>query len=100
MSVLEDINNVRRVLRAKRHFRREHMTRPERALVWTLVFGPTLLVLVAVALLVSGRSHALGIGLLLVALVGFAVPVRPVVIAKVQRRMTREGRDLSYRPPE
>jgi predicted MFS family arabinose efflux permease len=72
------------------------MTRPERALVWTLVYGPTLSMLVAIALLISGRSHVLGLALLFVALVGFAVPVRPVVVATVRRRLAREGRDEHY----
>ncbi len=59
---------------------------------WTLALGPGVLVVIAVALLLFGHARAVGIALLIVALVVMAVPVSPLLGAKVRRREARAGR--------
>jgi hypothetical protein len=79
-------------MRRLREVRRKRLTRGERILGWTLALGPSVLVVVAVALLLSDHARTIGIALLIVALVVMAVPISPLLGAKVRRREARAGR--------
>jgi hypothetical protein len=89
---LENIRNLPRNLRRLREVRRKRLTRGERILGWTLALGPGVLVVVAVALLLLDHARTVGIGLLVVALVLMAMPVSPLLGAKVRRREARAER--------
>jgi hypothetical protein len=89
---LENIRNVPRNMRRLREVRRKRLTRGDRILGWTLALGPGVLVVIAVALLLFDHARAVGIALLIVALVVMAVPVSPLLGAKVRRREARAGR--------
>jgi hypothetical protein len=89
---LENVKNLPRNMRLLRERRRKRLTRAERILGWTLALGPGVLVILAFALLLSDHARALGIALLIVALMGMAVPIAPLLSAKVRRRETRAGR--------
>ncbi|MGA2452856.1 MAG: hypothetical protein ABSG93_05000 [Solirubrobacteraceae bacterium] len=92
MGRLENIRNVPRNMRRLREVRRKRLTRGDRILGWTLALGPGVLVVIAVALLLFDHARAVGIALLIVALVVMAVPVSPLLGAKVRRREARAGR--------
>jgi hypothetical protein len=92
MGYVEDVRNFRSNVRRLRERRRERLTRGERILGWSLALGPGVLVILAVVLLLSDEARALGIALLIVALVGMAVPIAPLLGAKVRRREARAGR--------
>ena len=92
MGHLENIRNLPRNLRRLREVRRKRLTRGERILGWTLALGPGVLVVVAVALLLLDHARTVGIGLLVVALVLMAMPVSPLLGAKVRRRKARAER--------
>jgi len=79
-------------MRRLREVRRKRLTRGDRILGWTLALGPGVLVVIAVALLLFDHARAVGIALLIVALVVMAVPVSPLLGAKVRRREARAGR--------
>jgi hypothetical protein len=92
MGYVEDVRNFRSNVRRLRERRRERLTRGERILGWSLALGPGVLVILAVVLLLSDEARALGIALLIVALVGMAVPIAPLLGAKGRRREARAGR--------
>jgi len=79
-------------MRRLREIRRKRLTRGERILGLTLALGPSVLVVVAVSLLLFDHAHAVGIALLILALVAMAVPISPLLGAKVRRREARSGR--------
>lgn len=91
MGHLENIRNLPRNMRRLREVRRRRLTRGERILGWTLALGPSVLVIVAVALLLFDYARAVGVALLIVALVVMAMPVSPLLGAKVRRREARAG---------
>jgi hypothetical protein len=88
----EDIRNFPSNVRRLRERRRKQLTRGERILGWSLALGPGVLVILAVALLLSDHARALGIALLIVALAGMALPIAPLLGAKVRRREARAAR--------
>jgi cytochrome b subunit of formate dehydrogenase len=83
-----------KALRRGREARRRLLTRGERVFAWSLIVAPSLLVLGGVALLMWGKgaSHGVGIALLIVALFAMAVPVSPLLGARVRRREARAAR--------
>jgi hypothetical protein len=91
MGHVENIRNFPSNARRLRERRSKLLRKRERILGWSLALGPTVLVLIAVALLLSDDAHAVGIALLIVALAGIAVPVAPLLGAKVRRREARTG---------
>jgi hypothetical protein len=92
MGHVENIRKFPSNVRRLRERRRERLTRGERILGWSLALGPGVLLILAVALLLSDDDRAVGIALLIVALVGMAVPIGPLLGAKVRRREARTGR--------
>jgi len=92
---LAAFNDRRRRLR---ELRREQLTWAERVWVWTVFWvagiGPTLLIVAGVLLLVHGGPHVVGIALLLIGLVGMAVPTGPLLRAWGHRRETRRNAQL------
>jgi hypothetical protein len=92
MGHVENIRNFPSNVRRLRERRRKRLTRGERILGWSLALGPGVLVILAVALLLSDDARALGIALLIVALAGMAVPIAPLLGVKVRRRDARAGR--------
>jgi hypothetical protein len=87
-----DLGDFGSTLRRNREERRRLLKRNERFVGWTLALAPSILVVVGVLVLLNGSSRALGIGLLLVGLVVIAVPVSPLLRARVRRREARAGR--------
>lgn len=88
-------------MRRNREARRELLTRGERAVGWLLAFLPTILLVGAIALLISGHgaaAHALGIALLILTLVVAAVPISPLLSARVRRRPAQAG--ITDRQPD
>ena len=86
MGRLATFNENRRRLR---QLRRERLTPAERALGWAMAVGPSLLLVAGVLLLLDGGSRVVGIALLLVALVVMAMPIGPILGARVRRREAR-----------
>ena len=82
-------------MRRNRDARRELLTSGERAVGWLLAFLPTLLTVGGLALLISahGAARGVGIGLLILALILMAVPVSPLLRARVRRREARVKRE-------
>jgi hypothetical protein len=80
---------VRSSFKQKRDERRRLLTRGERLLAWSFAILPAPLVLAAVLVLLQ-RSRAIGIALLVLAIVMTAVPISPVLSARVRRR-ERDG---------
>jgi hypothetical protein len=79
---------LRARLRRSRRTRRELLTRGERILAWTMTLLPTVLVPAGVIILLSGDSSLrfAGITMLVLALVVAAVPISPILQARVRRR--------------
>ena len=100
MGTLENIRNLPRNLRIIRERERRQLTRGERVLGWSLTLGPFVLGVVGVALLLSDEARAVGIALLVLALVAMAVPVGPLLGAKVRRREAQAGRPEDPRRPQ
>lgn len=92
MEHLENIRNLPRNIRRLRELRRKRLTRGERILGWILALGPGVLVPVAIVLLLLDRARAVGLALLIVALVVMAAPISPLLGAKVRRREARAQR--------
>ncbi|HEY4917368.1 MAG TPA: hypothetical protein VIH92_10685 [Solirubrobacteraceae bacterium] len=92
MRHVEDIRNFPSNVRRLRERRRKRLTRGERILGWSLALGPGVLVILAVAMLLFDDARTLGIALLIVALAGMAVPIAPLLGAKVRRREARAAR--------
>ena len=72
---------------------REQLTSGERVVYYGFVASIFVLPLAAVGVLVYGGSsmRGLGIGLLFATLVVYAVPVAPIMKARVRRRRQRAG---------
>jgi len=86
---------ARRALKQAREEQRRQLTRGERILGWSLAILPGPLAVAGVALLVSGvrgAGRGVGIALLIVAVLVMAVPISPVMRAKVRRREARAAR--------
>jgi hypothetical protein len=92
MGRLAAFNNRRRRLR---ELRREQLALAERVWVWTVFWvagiGPTLLIVAGALLLVNSGPHVAGIALLLLGLVGMAVPTGPLLRACGHRRETQRN---------
>ncbi len=86
MGRLAEFNDARRRLR---QHRREKMTLTERAVAWAITLGPSALVVAAVVLLLHGGSGIAGVVFLVVALVAMAIPIGPLMGARVRRREAR-----------
>jgi hypothetical protein len=83
------VGEARRALRRARQEQRTQLTRGERILRWSLAIQPGILAVVGVALLIPGAhgaGHAVGIALLILAVLVVAVPISPVLRAKARRR--------------
>jgi hypothetical protein len=82
------IGYLRAGMRRSRKARRELLTRGERVAAWTMVFMGVFLAPAGVIILLSGGSglHVVGIVLLVLALVVMAVPISPILQARVRRR--------------
>jgi hypothetical protein len=89
------IGYLRARLRRSRRARRELLTRGERIAAWTVTLLSTVLVPAGIIVLLSGDSslRPVGIVMLIVALVVAAVPISPILQARVRRRQrTDESR--------
>jgi hypothetical protein len=89
------VGEARRALRRARQEQRTQLTGGERIVGWSLAVLPGILAVVGVALLVSGvhgGGHAVGIALLILAVLVVAVPISPVMRAKARRREARAAR--------
>lgn len=82
------IGQLRAAMRRRRRVRRELLTLGERVFAWTMALFGVLAVLAGIVILLSGDSglRVVGIVLLLVALVVMAVPISPILQARVRRR--------------
>jgi hypothetical protein len=87
------IGHLRAALRRSRRARRALLTRAERVAAWTMLFLSLALAPAGVIILLSGGSglRVVGIALLVLALVVTAVPISPILQARVRRRQ-RAGR--------
>ena len=88
------IGHLRAGIRRNRRRRRELLTFGERIVAWTITLLPTILVPAGVIILISGNSSLryLGIAMLLLALVVAAVPISPILQARVRRRQRGSNR--------
>ena len=88
------IRDVWGALERRREERRILLTRGERIVGWSLAVAPSLLALGGLVLLLwaNGRGHSAGIALLVVALLLMAVPISPLLRARVRRRETQARR--------
>jgi hypothetical protein len=90
---LENIKNLPRNMRRHREERRKLLTRGELAFYRTyLLLGP-LLFPAGVVLLLSGGAKAVGISLLVLALLVNAIPISPFLRARGKRREAQTKRD-------
>jgi hypothetical protein len=82
------IGHLRAGLRRSRRARRELLTRRERVSAWTMLFLSVVLAPAGVIVLLSGGSSLrfVGIVLLVLALIVMAVPISPILQARVRRR--------------
>lgn len=89
------LRHLRTVLRRNRQRRREVLTRGERIVAGTVVLTSSLLAPVGVIILLIAGSglRPVGIALLLLALIVMAIPIGPVLQARVRRRERLGGRD-------
>jgi hypothetical protein len=82
--------DFRSKLRRNREERRRLLTRGERIFGWTFAFLPAVGAVVAVLLLLGGSApRAIGIGLLILALLVAATPISPILNARARRRESR-----------
>ena len=81
--------NMREKMRRNREARRRVLTRGERIFGWSFSMLPPVLVFFAVVLLIDGGPRFAGIALLILGLLMLAVPVSPILRARVRRRETR-----------
>jgi hypothetical protein len=86
-------SDVRSGLRRGREERRRLLTRGERVFAWSYTLLVSLLAPVGVVLLIagSGAAHGVGIALLVLGLLAMAVPISPLLRARVRRREARAG---------
>ena len=74
-----------------REERRRRLTRGERVVAGTLVLLPGPGVVVGIVLLVSNHARPVGIALLILGLLAMAVPIGPILGARVRRREARDS---------
>ncbi len=82
------IGHLRARMRRSRRARRELLTLGERVVTWAMVFLSAVLAPAGVIILLSGGSslRSVGIALLVLALIVMAVPISPILQARVRRR--------------
>jgi hypothetical protein len=82
------IGYLRAGLRRSRETRRELLTRGERIVAWSLTLMSMVLAPAGVVILLSGDSslRVVGITMLVLALFVMAVPISPILQARVRRR--------------
>jgi len=82
------IGYLRVGMRRRRKVRRELLSIGERIVAWTMVLLSAVLVPAGVIILLSGGSslRPVGIALLVLALVVMAIPISPILQARVRRR--------------
>jgi hypothetical protein len=82
------IGHLRAGMRRRRRARRELLTLGERVVAWTMVFLSAVLAPAGVIILLLGGSgpRSVGIALLVLALFVMAVPISPILQARVRRR--------------
>jgi hypothetical protein len=70
------------------------LTRGERVFAWSYTVLSSLLIPLGVVLLLagSGATHGIGIALLVIGLLTMAVPISPLLRARVRRREAQAGR--------
>lgn len=92
MFAMLDFGVARMGRRRGREERRKRMTSGERFLFWAWTITSGLLAPVGVVLLVfgGGSLRAVALPCLLIGLVGMAVPISPVLRAKIRRREARK----------
>lgn len=88
------LSDIRSGLRRSREERRRLLTRGERVFAWSYTLLASLLAPVGVVLLIvgSGAAQGVGIALLILGLLAMAVPISPLLRARVRRREARAGR--------
>jgi hypothetical protein len=93
------IGHVRAGIRRRRRARRELLTLTERIVVWTMVLLSAALAPAGLIILLTAGSglRPVGIALLVLALVVMAVPISPILQARVRRR--QRDRQLPVRNP-
>jgi len=93
------IRHLRAGMRRRRRGRRELLTLGERVVVWMMLFLSVVLAPAGVIILLSGDSSLrfVGIAMLVLALVVAAVPISPILQARVRRR--QRDRQLPVRNP-
>lgn len=81
------LGDIRSGLRQGREERRRLLTRGERVFAWSYTMLVSLLAPAGVVLLVfdNGAARGVGIALLVLALLGMAVPISPFLRARVRR---------------
>jgi hypothetical protein len=88
------IGHIRAGLRRNRRARRELLTGWERAVAWTMLLLSVALPPAGVIILLSAGGSSLrvvGIAMLVLALVVMAVPISPILQARVRRRQQASG---------
>jgi len=93
------IGHVRAGIRRGRRVRCELLTLGERVFAWTMLLLSVVLAPAGVIILISGDSSLrfVGIAMLVLALVVAAVPISPILQARVRRR--QRDRQLPVRNP-
>lgn len=79
------LGDIRSGLRQGREERRRLLTRGERVFAWSYTMLVSLLAPAGVVLLDNGAARGVGIALLVLALLGMAVPISPFLRARVRR---------------
>ena len=92
---LVSLGDIRSGLKRGREERRRLLTTGERVFACSYTVLTSLLIPVGVVLLLSGSgaTHGIGIALLAIGLLTMAVPISPLLRARVRRREAQEGRD-------
>jgi hypothetical protein len=89
------LSDIRSGLKRGREERRRVLTRGERVFAWSYTVLSSLLIPAGVVLLLagSGATHGVGIALLVIGLLAMAVPISPLLRARVRRRESQAARD-------
>jgi hypothetical protein len=88
------LGDIRSGLKLGREERRRVLTTGERVFAWSYTVLSSLLIPLGVVLLLagSGAIHGVGIALLVIGLLAMAVPISPLLRARVRRREAQAGR--------
>jgi hypothetical protein len=88
------LGDVRSGLKRGQEERRRVLTTGERVFAWSYTVLSSLLIPVGVVLLLAGNgaTHGIGIALLAIGLLAMAVPISPLLRAKVRRREAQARR--------